>query len=65
MEYKFIFEARGGEYKVPINQEVYKKNFEYYSGMGIYPDEVCKEKSFLISGYRVIKQHDFDDSYKF
>ncbi len=64
MEYKFIFEVGAGEYKVPINQDMYRKNFEYYSEMGIYPEEVCREKSILISGYRIIKQHDFDDSYR-
>ncbi len=65
MDNKFLLETGVGEYKVPINPDVYRKNLEYYSGMGIFPDKVCKEKALLVSGYRVIKPHDFDELYKF
>ena len=60
MENKFIFQVGVGEYKVPINPDIYRTNLEYYSGMGIYTDEICMEKAILASGYKVIKPHDFD-----
>lgn len=46
--------------KIPINPDIYRKNLDYYSGMGIYPEEICKEKALLASGYEVVKCHNFE-----
>ena len=41
--------------------DIYRKILEYYSGMGIYPEDTCKEKALLASGYEVVKTHNFDN----
>jgi len=63
MENNIIFINGTMEQKVPINNEVYRTNLEYYSGMGIYSDDLCKEKALLISGYRVVKSYDINNPY--
>ena len=63
MKNNFTPEAGAGDYKVPINQDIYRKNLEYYSGMGIYSDDMCSEKAFLISGYRIIKEKHYEKLY--
>lgn len=61
MEVKFLFETEKGEYKVPLSKELYMKNLEYFEGMGMYPQEICQEKALQITGYRVVKPHEFEE----
>lgn len=65
MEKNFVVGRGTAENKVPINEAIYRKNLEYYSGMGIYSDDMCSEKAFQISGYRIIKSHDSVNSFQF
>jgi len=55
MEHKIMFEIADGVYKVPINEDMFRTNMEYYSEMGIYTDDLCREKALLVSGYRILK----------
>lgn len=61
MKNKIIFQQGKAGHKVPINPDIYRKNLEYYSGMGIYPEDTCKEKALLVSGYKVVNDHNFDN----
>ncbi len=60
MKAKFIFDASPGKYKVPVSDSLYMKNYEYFSGMGVYSDEVCKEKALLTTGYKLVKPTEED-----
>lgn len=58
MEVKFIFEMDKGEYKVPVSNELYIKNFEYFKGMGIYDESLCKEKALITTGFKIIRSNE-------
>lgn len=51
---KFIIETDKDQYRVPVSQELYQKNYEYYKGMGLYDDALCQEKALVTTGFRVV-----------
>ncbi len=54
MNRKFFFESEDGSYKVPLSEELFIKNYEYFHGMGIYDESACQEKALLTTGFRRI-----------
>ena len=60
MEVKFLFEMDKGEYKVPVSNELYSKNFEYFKGMGMYDEAFCQEKALLITGFKIIRSNEVE-----
>lgn len=60
MDIKFVFEMEKGRYKVPVSQELYLKNLEYFEGMGIYDKTLCQEKALITTGFRIVSPNDQD-----
>lgn len=54
MNRKFFFEMEKGGYKVPMDELLFVKNYEYFHGMGIYAESACQEKALLITGFRIV-----------
>ncbi len=55
MERKVIFKMENNLYKVPESEELYRKNYDYFKGMGIYSESICQEKALLTTGYNIVK----------
>lgn len=60
MRGKLFFEINKGEYRVPENEELYLKNYDYFKGMGMFDEGHCQEKALLTTGYTILKIEDFN-----
>lgn len=60
MEIKIAFEMDKGKYRVPVSQELYLKNLEYFRGMGFYDEAVCREKALITTGFRIVRPNEQD-----
>lgn len=58
MNRKFFFEMEKGGYKVPMDELLFVKNYEYFHGMGIYAEAACQEKALLITGFRIVSSYE-------
>jgi len=57
---KLIFKMEHNVFKVPESEDLYRKNLDYFKGMGIYDEGICHEKALLTTGYRIIEGKDQD-----
>lgn len=48
-------------YAIPLNLNIFKKNYEYFNGIGKMTKEECIDRSLLVSGVQVVDHEDFED----
>lgn len=60
MDIKVYFEMEKGKYKVPVSEDLYIKNLEYFKGMGLYDEALCQEKALITTGFRIVRSNEQD-----
>lgn len=48
-------------YAIPLNLKIFKKNYDFYNGIGKLTKEECVDRSLLISGVQVVDLEDFEE----